>query len=516
MNGKTYQKQNGVLVDITPRVAALGGSGGKTYSGVAPIVVNNTSDTVSIVPGSKSVKGAVQAGMNIDADTNGVLSVKPWGDYEASHTLVDVNDLQDGAIVVTDEPINSDTLAVIAEVEQTLSGQAAMVPSSAAVKTAFDSIAATQGLKNVYLSPAGNDANDGKTAATAVATFAQAMKLAREQSYLATDVLQKQTIVVAAGSYTEDVTVDGLEQKAKYKFYLDGAVSITGNVLITNSGAAEFANGSLSVTGTFHTRACSFCFVSSNLTTGGDVDAESSSSLEFENCGTLTFGGHVYSSGGSSIYFRSYDTVTVAVTVVAIRNGYILIQPAEDKASTFTVSSYIGANYFDGHVLIAGGKSTTDSIVSCLALWAVRNSSLQVSFNGTLRIENTTTNTPIVSQLNSSIVIDKGPVEISCALDPSVDGIIHALENSMIFINVNISITATAAPQFATLICKQCSFVYIGKSMTGTVAGSKPKYLAQYGGQIQFQNSTVSGSIPGGAAGSADAATFATAAVYAR
>lgn len=136
MNGKTYQKQNGVLVDITPRVAALGGSGGKTYSGVAPIVVNNTSDTVSIVPGSKSVKGAVQAGTNIDADTNGVLSVKPWGDYEADHTDVNVNDLQDGAIVVTEEPIGSPT-AVLAEIEQTLTTSALRVPSSAAVSDAL-------------------------------------------------------------------------------------------------------------------------------------------------------------------------------------------------------------------------------------------------------------------------------------------------------------------------------------------------------------------------------------------
>jgi hypothetical protein len=46
MNGKQYQIQNGTLVDITPKIAAL--NGGKAYTGIDPVVIDNVNDTIAL------------------------------------------------------------------------------------------------------------------------------------------------------------------------------------------------------------------------------------------------------------------------------------------------------------------------------------------------------------------------------------------------------------------------------------------------------------------------------------
>lgn len=136
--GKQYQKQNGAWVEITPKVASIT-SGGKIYTGVAPIAVDNTNDEIGVVDATTSAKGVVQIGDNLSV-ANGVLSSKPWTGHEAASTDIVPADYQDGAIVETDEPVGGSATAVLAGVEQSLSGQAAMVPSSAAVKAAMGQV----------------------------------------------------------------------------------------------------------------------------------------------------------------------------------------------------------------------------------------------------------------------------------------------------------------------------------------------------------------------------------------
>lgn len=413
---------------------------------------------------------------------------------------------------------------------------AAMVPvattttdglMSAADKSKLDSMAV--GLSNVYLSPSGNDANDGKTAATAVATFAQAMKLAREQSYLATDVLQKQTVVVAAGSYTEDVTVDGLEQKAKYKFYLDGAVSITGDVTIANSGAAEFDNGSLTVTGDFSVNYNSYCFVGMDITTAGKLQSSESSCCEITG-GDITVHDLICGNGSTMLiqdcenieitaqfrcYQQSYMTLQgfssiVCAELYAIRNGHIDVSLATDKASSVTCSGRINAGYFEGHIVLYGGKSAADTVVTATSFRAMQHSSAQAQFTGTLNLGGTSY-TPILSSSNSYVEVNS-PCTVTLRNDVSMD-VIGAVENSMLTITTPVSVSATVAPATGTIVCRDKSYIRITKAMSGTVTGSKPKWVVNLGSLLEFASSAVQNSIPGGAAGTADAATFGCVAV---
>lgn len=234
MNGKVYQKQGGTLVEITPRIAALGGSG-KTYSGVAPIVVDNTADNISVTDATASSKGVVQVGNNLDV-ASGVVSVKPYADYEADHADVDVSSLQDGAIVVTNESIGYPT-AVLAEVEQTLTSDANKVPTSAAVKAELAKKADV--LAELYVSPTGSDDNDGLTAATALATPQEAMNrinssCASGPVYAADypNTRGKVTVHIAAGAYTGDMMV----VSGNARIVLGGNVTISGDVF-SNTGS---------------------------------------------------------------------------------------------------------------------------------------------------------------------------------------------------------------------------------------------------------------------------------------
>ena len=70
---------------------------------------------------------------NINVDTLD----KPYTDYKPSLSDIDIAQLQDGAIVVTDDPISDSSNAVLAEVEQSLSSGRNTVPSSYAVKEAI-------------------------------------------------------------------------------------------------------------------------------------------------------------------------------------------------------------------------------------------------------------------------------------------------------------------------------------------------------------------------------------------
>jgi hypothetical protein len=89
------------------------------------------------VDATTSAKGVVQVGDNITV-SSGTISVKPWADSEADHTNINVADYQEGAIIVTDEPVTAGATAVIAEVEQTVTSSTNKVPSSKAVQDAFN------------------------------------------------------------------------------------------------------------------------------------------------------------------------------------------------------------------------------------------------------------------------------------------------------------------------------------------------------------------------------------------
>lgn len=196
------------------------------YTGSAPIAVDQNSHVISAADATTSSKGVVQVGENVDV-SNGEISVKPWAVYEADHTDVTVADLQDGCIVQTAEPLASET-AVLAEVEQTLSGSQNKVPSSLAVKTAMDAAYAP-----VYVDAAtGNDANDGLTAETAVKTITRAVNLAAQRQASSTHLhIDCVWISIAPGTYTENVEVN-----CRAIFSSTGTVTINGSVSAVRNG----------------------------------------------------------------------------------------------------------------------------------------------------------------------------------------------------------------------------------------------------------------------------------------
>jgi hypothetical protein len=106
---------------------------GKTYTATAPVAID-ANDDISVADATTSSKGVVQVGDNVTV-SSGTISVKPWADYAAASSSVTVSDLQENAIVVTDEPVGGSAEAVLAEVEQTLSNSAGSVPSSAVVSS---------------------------------------------------------------------------------------------------------------------------------------------------------------------------------------------------------------------------------------------------------------------------------------------------------------------------------------------------------------------------------------------
>lgn len=106
---------------------------GTTYTGTAPINVSGS--TISVSDATTAAKGVVKVGTNIDV-ASGTISVKPWAAYAADHSSVTVANLQDGCIVQTDEALSPST-AVLASIEQSLSGNTAVVPSSYAVQQAI-------------------------------------------------------------------------------------------------------------------------------------------------------------------------------------------------------------------------------------------------------------------------------------------------------------------------------------------------------------------------------------------
>lgn len=398
---------------------------------------------------------------------------------------------------------------------------AAMVPvattttdglMSAADKSKLDSMVV--GLSNVYLSPSGNDANDGKTAATAVATFAQAMKLARQQSYLATDVLQKQTIVVAAGSYTEDVTVDGLEQHAKFKFYLDGAVSITGDVTIANSAAVEFANGNFTVAGKLVVKSQSYCFVGETLTVVVDGGTEG-------NAITVTDGSFLQCASDVSVSGTGRNAIECAFSRLSVGGDATF-------AGTWTNRMIVGSDL--SSVIFTNVKS---SGVDTKAVATAANCSYIYLGNVDIVNTGTPTTTQFGSNSNSTLAMDN--VTFSGSTNSAHD-IFSSIEPSVLVISGAITVTSngtTTATRPRSIFCASegglirlaattathtinanvygavvyavydglCS-IYTSANFAGTVTGKK--YALGAGGRILKGASKLNGS----AAGTLDTATY--------
>lgn len=558
MNGKTYQKQNGVLVDITPRVAALGGSGGKTYSGVAPIVVNNTSDTVSIVPGSKSVKGAVQAGTNIDADANGVLSVKPWGDYEADHTDVNVNDLQDGAIVVTDEPINSDTLAVIAEVEQTLTTSALRVPSSAAVS---DALAGAGVTPYTGVAPINVNSSTNQISAADATASAKGVVQVGDNVDVASGVISVKPWTGHEAASTDIVPAN----------YQDGAIietdepvggsslAVLAEVEQALSGQAAMVPSSAAVAAELAKKADVFAELYVSPTGSDDNDGLTAAtalatpqeatnrinsgtasgpiySADYPNTrgrvtvhiaagtytgdlmvvsgharivlgGDVTISGAVFSNTGSAISVVPEDGVTATLTCGSVYAQLMATLTFTDvNITTGRVSSGWGS------YISFEGSSNTLSITTTdnsAAINSTNNSSIRLRV-GTITINATVMNSTSEYVINArySSVIYYRPTTVTISFTRAA-GAFRAGFNSAIVLESSSSTTITGTVSTGTVVSTgSSSFVRTNgtPTMSGTVTGRR--YYVDYHSFIRPSTSTNQNFFPGSTDGTVDAATY--------
>lgn len=313
---------------------------GAPYSGTAPIAVDATNRVISVTDATTSAKGVMQVGDNVSVN-NGVVSVKPWAVHSATAAAVDVNDVQEGALIQTDEPVGGDLTAVLANVEQTLSGSSSLVPSSAAVKSAMESL-----LAPVYVNAStGDDNNDGMTAATAVQTIGRGLVLASQRGNSGTG---NNVVIlhIAGGTYNEHVQVSG-----RVRLDAQGPVVINGNLGVAYNGFLHLSGDGFTVVGVNTLEIC-YAAIGGVFSLGAPLHVQSSAGAGVAHAISADDGGNIYIGSHLTITCPGVTSVLLFAresgVISFVAGGRLTITATSSANTAFGAADGASLNFYNG------------------------------------------------------------------------------------------------------------------------------------------------------------------------
>lgn len=206
--------------------------------------------------------------------------------------------------------------------------------------------ATTEWVKNlavapVYLDAAGNDTNDGMSAATAVKTFAKALEISTQKS------LDVSIIHVASGSYAEDISIS----RQDCVFLFSGDVT-TQNISVDNSSRVWFdCDGgvyTLTLNGKLDVEKKSYCSFNCKLTTVYTANK----SISVQNQSTVFLNKDTNVSTGIFVGSSSYVAYTATLTV-------------DVSVDSYNIIGLVGGSVLDGYysstlnIQVLAGKTAT-------------------------------------------------------------------------------------------------------------------------------------------------------------
>lgn len=551
----------------------------QTYTGTAPISIN-ASNEISISAATELAGGYMSAGDKTKLDgivgmtgatasadgtaglvpapsagdqtkyfrgdgTWQVIADKPWTGYEADSSDIVVADYQNNAIIETDEPVGGSSLAVLAEVEQSVSGQAAMVPSSAAVKAAFP-----EKVTDIYVDGTnGSDDNDGLTAATAVATIAKGLAVARDVHPLANIGAY---VHIADGTYNETVSIGG----QSVALAINSAVTVSGISCSSSASVnitADSANATLTITGRLVVNSAAYCWIDSKIAlTAGNIEAAtkgcllircSSTSLTPINThGVIAYSGseiHIsnavsitMSSDNNAVYAGESAGITIGgnltvsgtlATAVFAHRGSTIVISGNVISTSFTGSRIFYANKF-GSIQSNGNIAVSNASLTSYAIYAVRSSN--ISIDGTVDFSGDVTSSRFINADDSASISVVGKITASFGSGTTTGiNLIVSARCSSVALTAGAEITAASTIQ-SVLFAVASGYLYsstivfngtvsVGvaqstlrsfievKGSTGSGTATGKKYICETGGAIAG-----AAKLPGDQAGTADATTF--------
>lgn len=333
----------------------------------------------------------------------------------------------------------------------------------------------------VYLDPAGDDANDGMSAAKAVKTFQRAIALAMAlpNSF--------KTIVVSSGTYNGNLETTGLY----CNFILQGNITINGRVFIHNNSAITFTDN-YTVT-----------VVATNVTDAIAVDTASylsALSTSFVVTATnITYNG-LSIAKGSTVYMQSFHLSGTSSTAGVLVSGesYLLIGDSLDIDDILTTGRAIAV---EGNSYLEAISNTQKTIYTSTTNMAVTINSISGANIKNLTINHKST-ADVVMCTNNSFIHLSG---IKIAASATANSFLGTSDCS--YVLVDTSIDFSGAVNFCTAYCANNSVLTItpAATVTGTVTGQR--YAVGHGGMISVGGAGAN-RIPGTTAGVASSGSY--------
>lgn len=357
---------------------------------------------------------------------------------------------------------------------------------------------------SVYVNPAGSDSNDGLSVSSPVKTFAKALDIA-SASPASKGIFT--TIVVAGGSYTENIVVGN---RRHVTLNCSGNVSITGTVTIHNSSRVLIANNSynFSIVGNLYISIGSSVYVDKDLT----VTSTSNTAIEISGKSHL----YVYAALTANISGSGTSGITV-ITQSELLAAYVYVVGSNNAASGFSARYSSLAN-------ITGDLSVTGSFDSSPTVYLDGNSTVHIV--GKTTIEGPSSSFSINLDHNS-VAVFNGVIEITAKASSNV---VYIFNNSVFLAASTLKITSTGTParflncayggmarlqglnfsgtvSNAVVNAMYSSFIDIpaAATVTGTVTGKRYSVSAL---SMIAVNGSGANRIPGSTAGTVDATTY--------